>query len=55
MNADTDAAAAVSVALERLIAPNQTGMGAMFKVLVLLIPAFLSCRASAAVLRRGRV
>ena len=38
VNASAETAAAVSVALERLIAPNQTGMGAMFKVLGLSHP-----------------
>ena len=38
LNASPEVAAAVSVALERLIAPNQTGMGAMFKVIGLAHP-----------------
>ncbi len=39
LNATPEAAAAVGVALERLMAPNQTGMGAMFKVLGLCHPS----------------
>jgi NADH dehydrogenase [ubiquinone] 1 alpha subcomplex assembly factor 7 len=39
VDASPEVAAAVGVALERLIAPNQTGMGAMFKVLGLSDPS----------------
>jgi SAM-dependent MidA family methyltransferase len=54
VNAAPEVAAAVGVALERLIAPNQTGMGAMFKVLGLshpgipILPGFASRAATRA-------
>ena len=39
LKATAETAAAISIAFERLIAPNQTGMGAMFKVLGLCHPS----------------
>ena len=39
IKADPEKAAAIDIALERLTAPNKTGMGAMFKVLGLSHPS----------------
>jgi NADH dehydrogenase [ubiquinone] 1 alpha subcomplex assembly factor 7 len=39
LNASPEAAAAINISLERLTAPNATGMGAMFKVLGLSHPS----------------